>query len=112
MKRIQNQAAGMLKKRPRRNHITPVLKDLRWLRINERIEFQILILTHKSFYEAGPIYFSELIKKNNSSTLPLKLDEPMIIVYHLFPLLEKCVLIVILNDHLVKLHFFLWNRYQ
>ena len=37
LQRIQNQAARMLKRIPRRNHITPVLKDLHWLRINERI---------------------------------------------------------------------------
>ena len=57
----------MLKRIPRRNHITPVLKDLHWLRINERIEYKILILTHRAFYEAGPMYLSELIKKQNSS---------------------------------------------
>ena len=59
LQRIQNQAARM--------HITPVLKDLHWLRINERIEFKILILTHRAFYETGPMYLSELIKKHNSS---------------------------------------------
>ena len=57
----------MLKRIPRRNHITPVLKELHWLRINERIEFKILILTHRAFYETGPMYLSELIKKHNSS---------------------------------------------
>ena len=45
LQRIHNQDARMLKRIPRRNHITPVLKDLHWLRINERIEFKILILT-------------------------------------------------------------------
>ena len=103
MQRIQNQAARMLKRIPRCNHITPVLKELHWFRINERIEFKILILTHRAFYGIGPIYLSELIK---SLTLLIELDEPMIIVYCLFPLLVKCVPIVILNDHLVMLHPF------
>ena len=57
----------MLKRIPRRKHITPVLKYLYWLRINERIKFKILILTHKAHYDTGPIYLSELIKKHNSS---------------------------------------------
>ena len=57
LQRIQNQAARMLKKIPRRNQITPVLKDLHWsLRIIEKIEFKILRLTHRAFYETGPIY--------------------------------------------------------
>ena len=67
LQRIQNQAARLLKRIPRRNHITPVLKDLHWLRINEKIEFKILILMHRAFYETGPIYSSELIKNHNSS---------------------------------------------
>ena len=46
-----------VKKIPRRNHITPVLKNLHWsLRIIEKIEFKILRLTHRAFYETGPIY--------------------------------------------------------
>ena len=63
MQRIPNLAVRMLKRIPRRHHITPDLKGLHWLRINERIEFKILILTHKAFYETRPIY----LNKNNSS---------------------------------------------
>ena len=39
LQRIQNQAARMLKCIPRRNHITPVLRELHWLRIHDRIIF-------------------------------------------------------------------------
>ena len=46
LQRIQNQAARVLTRSPRRNHITPVLRELHWLRINDRIIFKILILTH------------------------------------------------------------------
>ena len=48
LQRIQNQAARMLKRIPRRNHITPVLRELHWLRIHDRIIFKILLLTHKA----------------------------------------------------------------
>ena len=40
LQRIQNQAARMLKRIPRRNHITPVLRELHWLRIHDRIIFK------------------------------------------------------------------------
>ena len=43
LQRIQNQAARMLTRSPRRNHITPVLRELHWLRISDRIIFIILI---------------------------------------------------------------------
>ena len=39
LQRIQNQAARMLKRIPRRTHITPGLKELHWLRIHDRIIF-------------------------------------------------------------------------
>ena len=39
LQRIQNQAVRMLKRIPRRNHITPVLRELHWLRIHDRIIF-------------------------------------------------------------------------
>ena len=42
---IQNQAARILtKKTPRRDHITEVLIDLHWLKIEERIVYKLLIL--------------------------------------------------------------------
>ena len=40
---------------PRREHITPVLKQLHWLKVRERISYKILILTHKAFYANAPI---------------------------------------------------------
>ena len=36
LQRIQNQAARLLTRSPRRNHITPVLRELHWLRISDR----------------------------------------------------------------------------
>ena len=49
LQRTQNQAASILTRSPRRNHITPVLRELHWLRINDRIIFKILILTYQAF---------------------------------------------------------------
>ena len=107
LQRIQNQAARMLKRIPRRNHITAVLKDLHWLKINERIEFKILILTHRAFYETGPIYLSELLKKHNSSNRTRRANDHCLL--SISPISKMCA-IVILNNHLVMLHLFLWNR--
>ena len=41
LQRIQNQAAHMLKRIPRRKYITPVLRELHWLRIHNRFIFKI-----------------------------------------------------------------------
>ena len=39
LQRIHNQAERMLKRIPRRNHITPVLRELHWLKIHDIIIF-------------------------------------------------------------------------
>ena len=54
LQRIQNQAARMLKRIPRRNRITPVLRELHWLKIHDRIIFNILISTHKAVNNTAP----------------------------------------------------------
>ena len=37
LQKLQNQCARILTKSPRREHITPVLKSLHWLKIQDRI---------------------------------------------------------------------------
>ena len=68
LQRIQNQAARMLKRIPRRNHITPVLRELHWLRIHDRIILKILLLTHKAVSNTAPEYLCDLIRLNVKST--------------------------------------------
>ena len=68
LQRIQNQAAHMLKRIPRRNHITTVLRELHWLRIHDRIIFKILLLTHNAVNNTAPEYLCDLIRLNVKST--------------------------------------------
>ena len=69
LQRIQNQAARILTKTPRRDHITEVIIDLHWLRIEERIVYKLLILTFKAFIDrTAPLYLCELIEQQKSST--------------------------------------------
>ena len=67
--RIQNQATHMLKRIPRRNHITPVLRDLHWLKSNDRIIFKLLLLAHKAVNNTAPEYLCDLIRLNVKSTI-------------------------------------------
>ena len=47
LQRIQNQCARILTKSPRREHITPVLMKLHWLKIQDGIIYKMLMLTYK-----------------------------------------------------------------
>ena len=68
------------------------------------IEFKILILTHREFYETGPMYLGELIKKHNSSNRTRRANDHCLL--SIPPISKMCANIVILNDHLVMLHLF------
>ena len=58
----------MIKRIPRRNHITPALRELHWLRIHDIIIFKILLLTPKAINNTAPEYLGNLIRLNAKST--------------------------------------------
>ena len=58
---VQNAAARLLTGSRKHDHITPLLKDLHWLPVSERINFKILLLTFKSINSLAPKYLSDLL---------------------------------------------------
>ena len=44
-----------------RDHITPILKQLYWLPVNQRIKFKILVFAFKCLNDSAPVYLSDLI---------------------------------------------------
>ena len=46
---------------PKSSHITPILRSLHWLKINERIEYKLLSLTYKVLTTSQPDYLHNLI---------------------------------------------------
>ena len=62
-------------KAPKSSHITPILRSLHWLKINERIEYKFLSLTYKVHTTSQPDYLHNLIsvqstgRTRSSSTL-------------------------------------------
>jgi len=43
-------------KAPKSSHITPIIRSLHWLKINERIEYKLLSLTYKVLTISQPDY--------------------------------------------------------
>ena len=58
---VQTTAARIVSCTKKHDHITPVLKMLHWLPIQQRIEFKILLLTYKALNGLAPAYLKELI---------------------------------------------------
>ena len=61
LQRVQNIAARLITGSSRRDHITPVLKNLHWLPIKSRTTFKILLLTYKILNGQSPSYLTSLI---------------------------------------------------
>ena len=58
---IQNSLACAVVKAPNSSHITPILRSLHWLKITERIEDKLLLLTYKVLTTTQPSYLHNLI---------------------------------------------------
>ena len=43
----------------RREHITPVLRELHWLPVRQRIDFKLAVLVHKALHDQLPQYLAE-----------------------------------------------------
>ena len=46
---------------PKYSHITPVLKSLHWLKIEQRIQYKLIFLTYKVLTTSQPTYLHNLI---------------------------------------------------
>ena len=60
--RVQRSAARLIMKVRKFDPITKHIKDLHWLPIPQRIEYKILILTHRCLYGNAPSYLKCLVK--------------------------------------------------
>ena len=57
----QNNAARVITRQRKRDHITPALRKLHWLPVRQRISYKVLLLTYKCRVGKGPKYLSDLI---------------------------------------------------
>ena len=62
LQRVQNCAASLVVNARRHDHIPPVLRDLHWLPVEQRIIFKILLFTFKALNGLATSYLSDLVK--------------------------------------------------
>ena len=56
---VQNAAARLVSGASRRDHITPVLRELHWLPVRQRIHFKLGCLMYKSLSGQAPQYLAD-----------------------------------------------------
>ena len=58
---VLNTAAKVITCKRKFDHVTPLLIELHWLPVRQRIVFKILLYTFKALHGATPMYLTELI---------------------------------------------------
>jgi len=56
---VQNAAARLVTGTRRRDHITPVLRQLHWLPVRQRVDYKLAILMHKAHHGRLPSYLED-----------------------------------------------------
>ena len=60
---IQNAAVQLIFAARRRNHISPLLQSLHWLRVADRITFRLAVLTYRCLHSSAPEYLSRQLQR-------------------------------------------------
>jgi hypothetical protein len=82
IQKVQNAAAKVILRCKKFDHVTPLLKELHWLPVPQRITFKTLLLTYKALNNEAPSYLSDLLLMHNpgknlrSSCDPILLNIP------------------------------------
>jgi len=59
---VLNAAARQIHRSSRYKHVTPMLRDLHWLRTPERIDFKLAVLVYRCLHGLAPWYLSDHIQ--------------------------------------------------
>jgi hypothetical protein len=81
LQQVQNNAARLIAQLRKFDHVSPTLKQLHWLPIEQRIQFKVLLITYKALNGMTPAYVREMLNYYEPprllrSSKKLLLDEP------------------------------------
>ena len=62
LQKVQNNAATLICRTPKFDHISPVDHTFHWLPVEQRIEYKLLLFAFKSVNNDGPLYLSDLLR--------------------------------------------------
>ena len=79
---ILNSTARAMSNTPKFSHITPVLKSLHWLKIEQRIQYKVISITYKTLQSNKPAYLNDLLhiqrRRNTRSSDAVTLQRPSV----------------------------------
>ena len=78
LQRVQNTAARIVTQSPRRAHALPLLEQLHWLPVLQRIEYKLTVLTFKIRRSSTPAYLARHIRLRQISRGLRSSDTPLL----------------------------------
>ena len=60
---VQNQAAKLVARKRKQDHVTPILITLHWLPVQQRIYYKVLLLAYKCIHGLAPSYLCSLLEE-------------------------------------------------
>ena len=60
---VLNAAARLIFGARKYEHVTPLLRELHWLRVPQRIEFRLAVLVHRCLHGAAPRYLADELRR-------------------------------------------------
>ena len=61
LQKVQNSAARLVMRKSKREHITPLLKELHWFPIYFRSQYKLATLAYRHFEDTLPLYLSKTL---------------------------------------------------
>ena len=80
LQRVQNAAAGIIFGTGKYVHSTPILRELHWLPVKERINFKILLLIFKGLGGMAPAYLKDMLRLQTNDRYKLRSEESTALV--------------------------------
>ena len=102
---LQNKCARLICLKPKFEHATPLLNQLHWLPVSERIMYKTLLMVYKSMNGLSPQYIQDcLVVKTTSSDMMSTRSTGS--TYFMLPIAKKCA-----GERAFSVAApFLWNR--
>ena len=85
LQRVQNACARLVYRRSKFTSTAPLLRELHWLPVRQRISFKILLIVYKSLNGQAPNYITELLQlkfQSHSRSLRSSTDKLLFQIPH------------------------------
>ena len=69
---LKNAAARIIAGTRKYDHITPILRELHWLPVKEKIDFKVSLLTFKALNNMAPAYLKDVLRFQTSDRYKLR----------------------------------------